>query len=432
MFRWKSSTFATSILEQVLSTLESESLSIEKFNNPQYPLAARAITAISKLREKQSAVDNSLLKINIQLEEAKDTVEKLNSQLQAALARSNRIADFLKLNLWDITLFSTNILDEKNQFWCSSSLLGEIGLPETDKFKVFLASVEIESRENLLTSMNLALSKRGSSELELFVSTPIDQKTLYKCSLLAFVDSSTGNRRLLCALQNASVDRTRDDEIQKTLIRFELSRELLSDGIWDIEIVGGDASHPHNRSWWSKQFRSLLGFQETDEFPERLDSLVGQMHPDEIEGTLRQFNEHLNDRAGNKPLDCIYRLRLKTGEYRWFRARAKTLRNAQGMPLRIVGSLEDIHDQHQQEQQQALQNAQRLELEAKLAELAAIVSTIRNIANQTNLLALNAAIEAARAGEAGRGFAVVADEVRKLSALTSEATQRAVSLVSQK
>lgn len=274
-------------------------------------IAVRAIAAVAKLRKKQDAADNLLLKAGVQLNEANDATEKLTTQLQTTLAGFNGVADCLKLNLWELTLFGTDVLDERNRFWCSSSLRDEIGVAEAEKFQTFLASVELESREILLKSMNLSLSKQGFSEFDLFVSGPMGQKLLYKCSLLALIDPKTGTRRLLCTLQKASVDRARDDEIQKTLIRFELSRELLSDGIWDIEIVAGDPSHPHNRSWWSKQFRSLLGFHEADEFPERLDSLVGQMHPDEVEGTLKQFAEHLNDRTGATPLDCIYRLRLK-------------------------------------------------------------------------------------------------------------------------
>ncbi|MCW8279220.1 PAS domain-containing protein [Pseudomonas sp. PCH199] len=172
--------------------------------------------------------------------------------------------------------------------------------------------------------------------------------------------------------------------------------------------------------------------RERRDFPGRLDSFTNQMHPDELADNVEQFLAHLNDRTGQTPLDRKYRLRMKTGEYRWFRARAETRRAADGSPLRIVGSLEDIHVQHEQKNLRAIQEAQRHDLEDKLAELTDIVSTIRNIANQTNLLALNAAIEAARAGEAGRGFAVVADEVRKLATLTSVATQKAVSLVNRR
>lgn len=38
-------------------------------------------------------------------------------------------------------------------------------------------------------------------------------------------------------------------------------------------------------------------------------------------------------------------MRLKHGEYRWFRATGTTIRDQQGVPLRIAGALLDVHDQ---------------------------------------------------------------------------------------
>jgi PAS domain S-box-containing protein len=212
--------------------------------------------------------------------------------------------------------------------------------------------------------------------------------------------------------------------LKRTLERFELVRELLTDGLWDIEIIGGNAQNPDNVLWWSPQVRRLLGFQDENDFPNTIGSWASRLHPDDRQRVLAALENHIADRSGRTPYNETYRLALKNGEYRWFRACSETRRAADGTPLRIAGALIDIHAQRKEEEERAIRQQQQTKLENNLKRINELVGTIQEIANQTNLLALNAAIEAARAGDSGRGFAVVADEVRNLAERTRETTAR--------
>ena len=220
-----------------------------------------------------------------------------------------------------------------------------------------------------------------------------------------------------------------NEALELAATRFEISREMLHDGLWDIEVVAGDPANPKNTIWWSSQMRRLLGCNTVEEFPNTLESWTSRLHPEDSARAIGAFVAHVDDRSGKTPFDVDYRLKHKNGTYRWFRGRGQTRRAEDGSPQRVVGAITDIHAHHEETAMREAQAQQHRVMQETLSKLTQIVATIQGIASQTNLLALNAAIEAARAGDAGRGFAVVADEVRKLATRTSQATQQAAEMM---
>ena len=89
----------------------------------------------------------------------------------------------------------------------------------------------------------------------------------------------------------------------------------------------------------------LLGYA-TDEVTPSFSHFKAFLHPDDVDRLVATVDAHLNQHI---PHDIECRLRMKSGEYRWFRGRAKAIWDAKGNPIRMSGSIEDIDKQKQAE-----------------------------------------------------------------------------------
>ena len=150
------------------------------------------------------------------------------------------------------------------------------------------------------------------------------------------------------------------------VIKYRLTDKALGVGLWDMDVVNGDPVNPNNKFTWSDEFRHMIGFTNENDFPNVTASWSDRLHPDDKDATLAAFAAHINDKTGKTPYDLTYRLKMKSGEYRYFRAFGSTMRDENGVAIRVAGALEDINDKVEM---QAEIDRERQELQSGILRL---------------------------------------------------------------
>ena len=179
--------------------------------------------------------------------------------------------------------------------------------------------------------MLAGLGKDGKASAEIELSTGSGSRWIW-CEVAAMND---GLQTL--SLIDITDRRRAEDALRASQARFEMAAEASSEGIWDWE----DVRTP--RAWWSPRFMTLLGYRPGDLDPD-LETFFDLLHPDD----RQRVREELPDRLmSTKPFETEYRLRTRSGEYRWFSARGTVVRDPGGRPVRMTGSIRDITENRQ-------------------------------------------------------------------------------------
>ena len=76
-----------------------------------------------------------------------------------------------------------------------------------------------------------------------------------------------------------------------------------------------------------------VGLCRESDFPNEMDNFKVVLHPEDSERVWAMVNMHLRDQVG---YEVEYRLRTKSGEYRWFSGRGLAIRDPDGLALSYV------------------------------------------------------------------------------------------------
>jgi len=122
--------------------------------------------------------------------------------------------------------------------------------------------------------------------------------------------------------------------------RYALAARGANDGVWDWEVQTGSA-------YFSDRWKEILGYESYDLAAE-IDSWLSRIHPDEAERVRTELQAHLE--GATEQFESEHRVRCKDGTYRWVLGRGLAVRDAQGEPSRMAGSLTDIADRKKVEE----------------------------------------------------------------------------------
>lgn len=124
------------------------------------------------------------------------------------------------------------------------------------------------------------------------------------------------------------------DALEESKTRLDLAIRGSSDGMWDWFDVNADAE------WWSPRFYELIG-HTPEAMPASFENFAKLVHPDDMAGVEQAVEAHFERGV---PYRAEFRMRDAGGVYRWFVARGDSVRDSAGKPMRMAGSLRDVHD----------------------------------------------------------------------------------------
>ena len=120
---------------------------------------------------------------------------------------------------------------------------------------------------------------------------------------------------------------------------YTLINEAIKSGSWYMDCDrDGNVVHVS----WSDTFRKMLGYQDTTDFPDVMESWSDLLHPTDHDRVVSRLHEAILDQSNQTKYHIDYRLKVRDGSYHWYRAIGEIVRRYDGSAHRIAGVFVNI------------------------------------------------------------------------------------------
>ena len=143
---------------------------------------------------------------------------------------------------------------------------------------------------------------------------------------------------VLSIARDISQQKLTEAALQRSEQRLALAFKSMSVGVWDWNIA-------EDTLYWSDRYKEMLGLPP--EFEPTYKKFRSLLHPDDRKRAAAGLAVHLAHRG---PFNVECRLRKADGDYIWIRAMGQAAVDANGKPVRMVGSVDDITDKKRAEE----------------------------------------------------------------------------------
>jgi PAS domain S-box-containing protein len=123
-----------------------------------------------------------------------------------------------------------------------------------------------------------------------------------------------------------------DIALRETVERLRLAAHAGNVGLWDWDLRT-------NAVVFSREWKHQLGYDET-ELPDGYTEWQSRLHPDDAAATMSALEGYLHGALAEYAIE--FRMRHKDGSWRWIYARGEMMRDAAGVPARMLGCHVDV------------------------------------------------------------------------------------------
>lgn len=268
---------------------------------------------------------------------------------QALLKSRHRLMlahQIAKLGSWDLEI------DHNELFW-SDEIYHLYGFTKSDtspSMERFLLAVHPADKVAVEQSINEIISGK-SRKLDIQHRFYIHQQLRWLHQRGEVRTDEDGKSRLNVTVQDITEQKAIDHEIELSIERFRMVEMATNDVIWDLDLAT-------NKLIWAASIERVFGYSHKNMREYDLKWWESKLHPDDLKRVAHSLYKHQH--VNEKIWTAQYRFKHADGYYRDVLDRGYTVFDSEGVPCRLIGSMQDITESVNS-QRQIAEYADRLE-----------------------------------------------------------------------